>query len=74
MEGLDFKYVWDKGDAQLPPGFKFHPNDEELITHYLVRKVLDNTFTRRAIVQVDLNKCEPWDIPSIISLNSFCQC
>ena len=47
------------GDAQLPPGFTFHPTNEELITHYLIRKVLDNDFTARAIVEVDLNKCEP---------------
>lgn len=63
MEGLNFTYTQDKGDTQLPPGFRFHPTDEELITHYLVRKVLDSTFTGRAIAEVDLNKCEPWDLP-----------
>ncbi|KAK9078235.1 hypothetical protein SSX86_002292 [Deinandra increscens subsp. villosa] len=51
------------GDSQLPPGFKFHPTDEELITCYLLRKVLDGTFTCRAIADVDLNKCEPWELP-----------
>lgn len=63
MEGLNFTYAQDKGDTQLPPGFRFHPTDEELITHYLVRKVVDSTFTGRAIAEVDLNKCEPWDLP-----------
>ncbi|XP_062106625.1 NAC domain-containing protein 100-like [Humulus lupulus] len=48
---------------ELPPGFRFHPTDEELITHYLSPKVLNNRFSARAIGEVDLNKCEPWDLP-----------
>ncbi|XP_068637000.1 NAC domain-containing protein 100-like [Aristolochia californica] len=57
--------VLNKGEdeIELPPGFRFHPTDEELITHYLSRKVLDNSFVSRAIGEVDLNKCEPWDLP-----------
>ncbi|TKY66470.1 CUP-SHAPED COTYLEDON 2 [Spatholobus suberectus] len=50
-------------EPHLPPGFRFHPTDEELITYYLLKKVLDSTFTGRAIVEVDLNKCEPWELP-----------
>ncbi|XP_010555758.1 PREDICTED: protein CUP-SHAPED COTYLEDON 2-like [Tarenaya hassleriana] len=59
------RYRFNNGsDGQnLPPGFRFHPTDEELITHYLLRKVLDNCFTSRAIAEVDLNKCEPWELP-----------
>nr|ACL14370.1 CUP-SHAPED COTYLEDON2 [Cardamine hirsuta] len=58
-------YHYDHGgDSQyLPPGFRFHPTDEELITHYLLRKVLDGCFSSRAIAEVDLNKCEPWQLP-----------
>lgn len=48
---------------ELPPGFRFHPTDEELITHYLSPKVLSSTFSSPAIGEVDLNKCEPWDLP-----------
>ncbi|GAB2289676.1 hypothetical protein Dimus_023984 [Dionaea muscipula] len=48
---------------ELPPGFRFYPTDEELITHYLTYKVLDSSFSARAIGVVDLNKCEPWDLP-----------
>ncbi|XP_077250064.1 NAC domain-containing protein 100-like [Tasmannia lanceolata] len=48
---------------ELPPGFRFHPTDEELITHYLSKKVIDISFNARAIGEVDLNKCEPWDLP-----------
>ncbi|KAA8547970.1 hypothetical protein F0562_004399 [Nyssa sinensis] len=48
---------------ELPPGFRFHPTDEELINHYLSPKVLDSCFCARAIGEVDLNKVEPWDLP-----------
>lgn len=47
----------------LPPGFRFHPTDEELVSYYLTKKVLDSRFAVRAIAEVDLNKCEPWDLP-----------
>ncbi|XP_030516205.2 NAC domain-containing protein 92-like [Rhodamnia argentea] len=50
-------------ELELPPGFRFHPTDEELITHYLTPKVLDGSFCARAMGEVDLNKCEPWDLP-----------
>ncbi|GFP87468.1 NAC domain-containing protein 100 [Phtheirospermum japonicum] len=48
---------------ELPPGFRFHPTDEELITHYLSKKVVDVDFTAVAIGDVDMNKVEPWDLP-----------
>jgi hypothetical protein len=47
----------------LPPGFRFHPTDEELVTYYLARKLMDPSFKVHAISEVDLNKCEPWDLP-----------
>lgn len=50
---------WD-----LPPGFRFHPTDEEIITHYVMQKIINHCYTARAIGEVDLNKCEPWDLPS----------
>lgn len=53
----------NNNEACLPPGFRFHPTDEELITCYLLRKVLDGSFTGRAFADVDLNKCEPWELP-----------
>ncbi|XP_028807487.1 protein CUP-SHAPED COTYLEDON 2-like [Neltuma alba] len=60
---MESYYPSDNNDAHLPPGFRFHPTDEELITYYLLKKVLDNSFTGRAIAEVDLNKCEPWELP-----------
>nr|ASQ40961.1 no apical meristem [Achillea acuminata] len=58
-----FNQHFDNTEACLPPGFRFHPTDEELITCYLLRKVLDGSFTGRAFADVDLNKCEPWELP-----------
>lgn len=68
---MDSYFHVDNGDAHLPPGFRFHPTDEELITFYLLKKVLDNTFSGRAIAEVDLNKCEPWELPGESSLFFF---
>ncbi|XP_047329287.1 protein CUP-SHAPED COTYLEDON 3 [Impatiens glandulifera] len=50
----------------LPPGFRFHPTDEELITFYLSSKVFFNASSSSilpTITEVDLNRCEPWDLP-----------
>ncbi|KAM2565780.1 hypothetical protein TB1_008364 [Malus domestica] len=52
-----------KEELPLSPGFRFHPTDEELIICYLMNKINDATFTTgRAIADVDLNKCEPWEL------------
>jgi hypothetical protein len=53
----------EEEQLDLPPGFRFHPTDEELISHYLHKKVIDTNFSARAIGEVDLNKSEPWDLP-----------
>ncbi|XP_073295544.1 uncharacterized protein [Primulina huaijiensis] len=55
-------------ENNLPPGFRFHPTDEELITYYLSNKVSDFDFATRAIADVDFNKCEPWDLPAKASM------
>ncbi|CAN7128663.1 unnamed protein product [Brassica rapa subsp. narinosa] len=47
----------------LPPGFRFHPTDEELVAYYLDRKVNGRTIELEIIPEVDLYKCEPWDLP-----------
>ena len=47
----------------LPPGFRFHPTDEEIISHYLTPKALDCSFCSGVIGEVDLNKIEPWYLP-----------
>lgn len=55
--------VEDSEQIDLLPGFRFHPTDEELISHYLRPKVLNTLFSTLAIGEVDLNKVEPWDLP-----------
>lgn len=48
---------------QLPPGFRFHPTDEELVLHYLRRKADSHVFLIPVIAEVDLYKFDPWDLP-----------
>lgn len=49
-------------EAKLPPGFRFHPRDEELVCDYLMKKVTHQSDSS-LLIEVDLNKNEPWDIP-----------
>ncbi|XP_010558708.1 PREDICTED: NAC domain-containing protein 92-like [Tarenaya hassleriana] len=64
--------------VDLPPGFRFHPTDEEIITYYLKERVFNSRFTAVAIGEADLNKCEPWDLPKRAKMGEkefyfFCQ-
>ncbi|GAB4831245.1 hypothetical protein Ancab_005258 [Ancistrocladus abbreviatus] len=49
---------------QLPPGFRFHPTDEELIIHYLKKKATSSPLPVAIIADVDLYKFDPWELPS----------
>ncbi|KAF8412026.1 hypothetical protein HHK36_004586 [Tetracentron sinense] len=46
----------------VPPGFRFHPTDEELLHYYLKKKLSFQKFDLEVIREVDLNKMEPWDL------------
>eukprot|EP00250_Pteridium_aquilinum_P026714 c33478_g1_i1 orf=1-417(-) len=48
--------------SRVPPGFRFHPTDEELVNYYLQKKVNMEKFDLDVIRDVDLNKLEPWDL------------
>lgn len=50
------------GQSQVPPGFRFHPTEEELLHYYLRKKVASKKIDLDVIRDVDLNKLEPWDI------------
>ncbi|KAA3467192.1 protein CUP-SHAPED COTYLEDON 3-like [Gossypium australe] len=54
----------------LPPGFRFHPTDEELITFYLASKVFNGSFCGVDIAEVDLNRCEPWELPDVAKMGA----
>ncbi|KAJ6707344.1 putative proteinC DOMAIN-CONTAINING PROTEIN 82-RELATED [Salix viminalis] len=49
--------------VSLPPGFRFHPTDEELVAYYLKKKINAHKIELEIIPEVDLYKCEPWDLP-----------
>jgi hypothetical protein len=46
----------------VPPGFRFHPTDEELLYYYLRKKVSYEPIDLDVIREIDLNKLEPWDL------------
>lgn len=50
---------------QLPPGFRFHPTDEELVVHYLKRKAASAPLPVAIIADIDLYKFDPWELPSM---------
>ncbi|TVU02101.1 hypothetical protein EJB05_52467, partial [Eragrostis curvula] len=54
-------------EARMPPGFRFHPRDDELVLDYLLHKLSGHGRAPCgvAMVDVDLNKCEPWDLPGL---------
>ncbi|XP_058104236.1 NAC domain-containing protein 71-like isoform X2 [Magnolia sinica] len=51
------------GGMSLPPGFRFHPTDEELVGYYLTRKVDGLKIELEVIPVVDLYKFNPWELP-----------
>uniref|UniRef100_A0A0E0PMS2 NAC domain-containing protein n=1 Tax=Oryza rufipogon TaxID=4529 RepID=A0A0E0PMS2_ORYRU len=54
----------------LPPGFRFHPTDVELVSYYLKRKIMGKKPLIQAISDVELYKFAPWDLPAQSCLQS----
>ncbi|KAL5232175.1 hypothetical protein ABZP36_030951 [Zizania latifolia] len=50
-------------ELQLPPGFRFHPTDDELVMHYLCRRCAGLPIAVPIIAEVDLYKHDPWQLP-----------
>lgn len=58
--------------SNLPPGFRFHPTDEELILHYLRKKVASMPLPAVSIIaEVDIYKFDPWELPGKFSFSSL---
>ncbi|XP_010548826.1 PREDICTED: NAC domain-containing protein 104-like [Tarenaya hassleriana] len=51
------------GNANLPPGFRFYPTDEELVVHFLHRKASLLPCHPDVIPDLDLFPYDPWDLP-----------
>ncbi|WVY96869.1 hypothetical protein V8G54_029020, partial [Vigna mungo] len=49
-------------ESCVPPGFRFHPTDEELIGYYLRKKVASQKIDLDVIREIDLYRIEPWDL------------
>ncbi|KAG6498041.1 hypothetical protein ZIOFF_045949 [Zingiber officinale] len=54
-----------EAELNLPPGFRFHPTDEELVVDYLVRKATGQRLQVPIIAEIDLYKFDPWDLPEM---------
>lgn len=64
---------WDCGLSvmalkSLPPGFRFHPTDVELVLYYLKRKIMGKKLHYEAIAEVNIYKFSPWDLPGQLFL------
>ncbi|XP_055808478.1 NAC transcription factor 32-like [Solanum dulcamara] len=62
MESTDSS-TGTRHQPQLPPGFRFHPTDEELVVHYLKKKLAGAPIPVDIIAEVDLYKFDPWELP-----------
>ncbi|GAB4840038.1 hypothetical protein Ancab_020747 [Ancistrocladus abbreviatus] len=52
-----------KSNSNLPPGFRFHPTDEELIIYYLRNQAMSRPCPVSIIPEVDIYKFDPWQLP-----------
>ncbi|PKA57357.1 NAC domain-containing protein 7 [Apostasia shenzhenica] len=49
-------------ELSVPPGFRFHPTEEELVGYYLRRKIASQKIDLQVIMEIDLYKIEPWEL------------
>ncbi|XP_015089632.1 NAC transcription factor 56 [Solanum pennellii] len=63
MESTDSS-TGTRHQPQLPPGFRFHPTDEELVVHYLKKRVAGTPIPVDIIGEIDLYKFDPWELPA----------
>lgn len=58
-------------ESSVPPGFRFHPTDEELVGYYLRKKVASQKIDLDVIRDIDLYRIEPWDLQGMYVGNMF---
>ncbi|XVE55079.1 hypothetical protein DITRI_Ditri03aG0132100 [Diplodiscus trichospermus] len=51
-------------DLALPPGFRFHPTDEELVLYYLKRKICKRKLKLDIIKETDVYQWDPEELPA----------
>ncbi|KAH7852293.1 hypothetical protein Vadar_022870 [Vaccinium darrowii] len=56
--------------TSLPPGFRFHPTDVELVMYHLKRKVTGKNFPFEVISELNICNYSPWDLPDKSCLRS----
>ncbi|CAN0842073.1 NAC domain-containing protein 7 [Linum grandiflorum] len=56
--------------SHVPPGFRFHPTDEELVDYYLRKKIASKRIDLDVIKDVDLYKIEPWDLQELCRIGT----
>ncbi|KAA8548267.1 hypothetical protein F0562_004472 [Nyssa sinensis] len=61
--GMEKSNFVRNGGIKLPIGFRFHPTDEELVVHYLKRKVFSFPLPASVIPELDVFQTNPWDLP-----------
>ncbi|QCD87036.1 hypothetical protein DEO72_LG3g1567 [Vigna unguiculata] len=64
MDSTEDSSTSSQQQPNLPPGFRFHPTDEELVVHYLKKKVDSVPLPVSIIADVDLYKFDPWELPA----------
>lgn len=57
--------------SHVPPGFRFHPTDEELVDYYLRKKITSRRIDLDVIKDVDLYKIEPWDLQGMVQITKL---
>ncbi|KAK6258232.1 hypothetical protein SCA6_012706 [Theobroma cacao] len=71
VDGRELKLAGGRGaptdmmesmESCVPPGFRFHPTDEELVGYYLRKKVASQKIDLDVIRDIDLYRIEPWDL------------
>ncbi|XP_059631500.1 NAC domain-containing protein 17-like isoform X1 [Cornus florida] len=62
MKTLNSSVCGGDGDA-WPPGFRFHPTDEELVLYYLKRRICRLRLKLDIIAETDVYKWDPEELP-----------